>query len=66
MRLQKKYDLEEIKHITNFPTQALKNYLNEVGFDINDLNGMVFYDKPFLKFGQFLETYNKKCKSIIS
>ena len=33
-----------------FPVQAIKYCLEESGLEINDLDAIVFYDKPLLKF----------------
>tara|TARA_X000000950_G_C13921158_1_gene663449 strand:+ start:4804 stop:6666 length:1863 start_codon:yes stop_codon:yes gene_type:complete len=40
-----------------FPVQAIKYCLEESGLEINDLDAIVFYDKPLLKFERLLETY---------
>ena len=45
------------KHTAAFPTQAVKYCLEEAGLSIDDLDAVVFYDKPFLKFERLLETY---------
>lgn len=46
------------KHDAGFPRQALKYCLEEAGIAIEDLAGIAFYDKPFLKFERLLETYH--------
>tara|TARA_B100001287_G_scaffold32324_2_gene23091 strand:- start:8854 stop:10716 length:1863 start_codon:yes stop_codon:yes gene_type:complete len=46
-----------IKHDSNFPTNAIKYCLEESGFSINELDAIVFYEKPILKFERLLETY---------
>lgn len=46
-----------IKHDESFPIEAIKYCLGEAVIDINDLDAVVFYDKPFLKFERILETY---------
>jgi len=46
-----------IKHTPEFPTQAIKYCLEHSGLDIDELDAVIFYDKPFLKFERLLETY---------
>jgi carbamoyltransferase len=45
------------KHTPDFPTQAIKYCLEEGGLTIDELDAIVFYDKPLLKFERLLETY---------
>ena len=45
------------KHTPDFPVQSIKYCLEETGLTINELDAIVFYDKPFLKFERLLETY---------
>jgi carbamoyltransferase len=45
------------KHDKSFPTQAIKYCLNYSGRSIDELEAIVFYEKPFLKFERLLETY---------
>lgn len=45
------------KHTSVFPQNAIKYCLDVGGFDIDDLDTIVFYDKPLLKFERLLETY---------
>lgn len=46
-----------IKHTPDFPTNAIKYCLEESGLTIDELDAIVFYDKPLLKFERLLETY---------
>jgi carbamoyltransferase len=46
-----------IKHTPDFPIQAIKFCLEDAGLQIDDLDAVVFYDKPLLKFERLLETY---------
>ena len=46
-----------IKNDASFPEKAIEYCLNESGFNIEDLDLISFYDKPFLKFERLLETY---------
>lgn len=46
-----------IKHDSAFPVNAVKFCLKYSGTDINELDAIVFYDKPLLKFERLLETY---------
>ena len=45
------------KHTPDFPTNAIKYCLEFTGLEIDELDAIVFYDKPFLKFERLLETY---------
>lgn len=45
------------KHTPDFPTNAIKYCLEETGLSIDELDAIVFYDKPLLKFERLLETY---------
>lgn len=45
------------KHDAGFPVQAIRYCLQEARIDIDGLDAVVFYDKPFLKFERLLETY---------
>lgn len=45
------------KHDPRFPTNAIKYCLQAEGLSINDVDYVVFYDKPMLKFDRLLETY---------
>lgn len=46
-----------IKHDENFPKHAIKYCLVETGIAIKDLDAIVFYDKPFLKFERLLQNF---------
>ena len=41
----------------SFPTEAIKYCLKEANISISDINDIVFFEKPFLKFERLLETY---------
>ncbi len=45
------------KHDYRFPINAAKFCLEYSKLDINDIDLVAFYDKPFLKFERLLETY---------
>jgi carbamoyltransferase len=45
------------KHDARFPHNAVAYCLDEAGARLQDLDYIVFYDKPFLKFERLLETY---------
>ena len=45
------------KHDAGFPEHAIQFCLNQAGITLVDINYVVFYDKPFLKFERLLETY---------
>jgi carbamoyltransferase len=45
------------KHDFSFPSRAAAYCLDEAGLTAGDLDLVVFYDKPFVKFERILETY---------
>jgi len=45
------------KHDSGFPTNAVEYCLKQDGVSLDDVDYVVFYDKPFLKFERLLETY---------
>jgi len=45
------------KQSSKFPIEAIKYCLEEAGLEIDELDAVVFYDKPLLKFERLLETY---------
>lgn len=45
------------KHDPNFPSNAVAFCLEYSGLTLNELDAIVFYDKPLLKFERLLETY---------
>ncbi|MFQ5445468.1 MAG: carbamoyltransferase [Saprospiraceae bacterium] len=45
------------KHDPGFPTNAIDFCLDYTGISIDELDAIVFYDKPLLKFERLLETY---------
>ncbi len=45
------------KHDPGFPVNAVRYCLDYAGFSIDELDAVVFYDKPLLKFERLLETY---------
>ncbi|MEM1269447.1 MAG: carbamoyltransferase [Bacteroidota bacterium] len=46
-----------VKHDHRFPEHAVAYCLREAGITPDDLTGVAFYDKPWLKFERLLETY---------
>lgn len=46
-----------IKQDASFPVNAVRYCLEEASLKIDDLDSIVFYDKPMLKFERLLETY---------
>lgn len=46
-----------IKHTSVFPVNAIRYCLEESGLSIDELDAVVFYDKPLLKFERLLQTY---------
>ena len=45
------------KHDAGFPLNGIKYCLKEAGITLNDIDSIVFYDKPLIKFERLLETY---------
>ena len=45
------------KHDARFPAQAARYCLDEAGAALADVDHVVFYDKPLVKFERLLETY---------
>src|ERR1700737_4747855 len=45
------------KHDSGFPSHAVEYCLTQDGVSLDDVDYVVFYDKPFLKFERLLETY---------
>ena len=45
------------KHDEGFPKEAIEYCLEEAGIKLTDLDEVVFYDKPLVKFERLLETY---------
>ena len=45
------------KHDPSFPAEAIRYCLAEGGVGLGDVEAVVFYDKPLLKFERLLETY---------
>jgi carbamoyltransferase len=45
------------KHDSGFPAHAVDYVLAEAGTTLADVEHVVFYDKPFLKFERLIETY---------
>ena len=45
------------KHTPEFPTNSIKYCLEESGLSINELDAIVFYDKPLVKFERLLSTF---------
>jgi len=46
-----------VKHDARFPSAAIRYCLDQAGMKAADLNNVVFYEKPFIKFERLLETY---------
>ena len=46
-----------IKHDSNYPYNSIEFVLNFANLELSDIDKIVFYEKPFLKFERLLETY---------
>lgn len=56
-----------IKHNEDFPTNAIKEALKYSNINLKDIDAVVYYEKPFIKFERLIETYLKNSpKGIIS
>src|SRR5689334_15174580 len=49
--------LSRKKHDARFPAKAVSWCLFSTGVSMKDLDYVVFYDKPWIKFERMLETY---------
>lgn len=62
--------LSRKKHDSGFPQKAIDFCLKKAGIQTNDLNWVVFYEKPFLKFERitlsFLATAPSACQSFVN
>ncbi len=45
------------KHDPSYPYNSIKYVLSEAKLELNQIDQIVFYEKPFLKFERLLETY---------
>lgn len=45
------------KHDAGFPTHAVNFCLEQAGVNLEDVDNIVFFEKPFVKFERLLETY---------
>ena len=45
------------KHDQSFPKNAINYVLKEANLKLSEVDYVIFYEKPFLKFERLLETY---------
>ena len=45
------------KHDSSFPKNAIKHCLVSEGLTLNDIEAIIYYEKPLLTFERLLETY---------
>ena len=45
------------KHDAGFPHYSIQYCLKEARISVNQIDNVVFYEKPFVKFERLLETY---------
>ena len=57
LQLTQEERFTRIKHDHNFPIHAINYCLKEAGTSVEELDQIVFYEKPLLKFDRLLETY---------
>ena len=46
-----------LKHDSSFPIQAIRFCLTESGWSIDELDAIIYFEKPLLKFERLLQTY---------
>lgn len=46
-----------IKHDDSFPSQSIRSVLSQTKVEADEIDYVVFYEKPFVKFERLLETY---------
>ena len=46
-----------VKHDSNYPENAVNFVLNFANLKLNEVDKIIFFEKPFLKFERLLETY---------
>ena len=46
-----------IKHDQSYPFNAIQFVLDYANLNLNDVDQIIFFEKPFLKFERLLETY---------
>ena len=46
-----------IKHDASYPSNAIKFVLKYANLDLSNVDQVIFFEKPFLKFERLLETY---------
>ena len=46
-----------VKHDSNYPENAVNFVLNYAKLKLNEVDQIIFFEKPFLKFERLLETY---------
>ena len=49
--------ISRIKHDSSFPKKAIQEILKQEKITIQDIEKIIFYEKPFLKFERLIETY---------
>lgn len=58
-----------VKHDRSFPAKACRYCLEEAGLSLEDIDAVVFYEKPFIKFERILvssiATFPKSCKMFL-
>ncbi len=49
------------KHDSSFPQNAIDSCMEFAGWSLGEIDTVVFYEKPFVKFERLLETYSSHC-----
>jgi carbamoyltransferase len=55
--LLRKKDSTRIKHDPSYPYNAIEFVLKYANLKLSEVDQIVFFEKPFLKFERLLETY---------
>ena len=50
-------EIKRIKHDSSFPIHSIKEILKINKLNLSDIDHIVFYEKPFVKFERLMDTY---------
>ena len=53
-----------IKHTPDFPSNSIEFCLEETGLKIEELDAVVFYDKPIVKFERLISTFIRQLQKV--
>ncbi len=49
--------ISRVKHDANFPLNSIREVIDQENINLNEIDHICYYEKPFLKFERILETY---------